>query len=108
RTRNENADIADNFSGIPLNGSSNAKLSEFRGTARNSELSLLLQATAGETKLAGYVEADFLGAAPTANYIESNSWTTRLRQLWIQLDKPSEWTFTVGQTWSLLTTNQEG
>ena len=108
RTRNENADIADNFSGIPLNGSSNAKLSEFRGTARNSELSLLLQATAGETKLGGYVEADFLGAAPTANYVESNSWTPRLRQLWIQLDKPSGWTFTVGQTWSLLTTSQKG
>ena len=32
RTRNENADIANNYSAIPLNGSSNAKLSEFRGT----------------------------------------------------------------------------
>src|SRR5262249_11068409 len=42
RTRNENADIANNFSAIPLNGSSNAKLSEFRGTARNSEFSLLV------------------------------------------------------------------
>ena len=35
RTRNENADIANNYSAVPLNGSSNAKLSEFRGTARN-------------------------------------------------------------------------
>jgi hypothetical protein len=41
RTRNENADIANSYSAIPLNGSSNAKLSEFRGTARNSEFSLL-------------------------------------------------------------------
>src|SRR5262245_34246771 len=32
RTRNENADIANNYSAIPLNGSSNAQLSEFRGT----------------------------------------------------------------------------
>jgi hypothetical protein len=38
RTRNENADIANTYSAIPLNGSSNAKLSEFRGTARNSDL----------------------------------------------------------------------
>jgi hypothetical protein len=108
RTRNENADIANNYSAIPLNGSSNAKLSEFRGTARNSEFSLLVQGTAGSTKLKGYVETDFLGAAPTANYVESNSWTPRLRQLWVQLDRPSGWTITAGQTWSLLTTNQQG
>jgi hypothetical protein len=94
RTRNENADIANNYSAIPLNGSSNAKLSEFRGTARNSEFSLLVQGTAGSTNLKGYVEADFLGAAPTANYVESNSWTPRLRQLWLQLDRPSGWTIT--------------
>jgi uncharacterized coiled-coil protein SlyX len=51
RTRNENADIANNYSAIPLNGSSNAKLSEFRGTARNSEFSLLIQGTAGTTRI---------------------------------------------------------
>ena len=108
RTRNENADIADNYSAIPLNGSSNAKLSEYRGTSRNSQLSLLVQGTAGNTKLKGYVEADFLGAAPTANYVEANAWTPRLRQLWVQLDRPSGWTITIGQTWSLLTTNKHG
>jgi hypothetical protein len=108
RTRNENADIANTYSAIPLNGSSNAKLSEFRGTARNSEFSLLVQGTAGSTKLKGYLETDFLGAAPTANYVESNSWTPRLRQLWVQLDRPSGWTITAGQMWSLLTTNQQG
>src|SRR5215472_7728937 len=108
RTRNENADIANTYSAIPLNGSSNAKLSEFRGTARNSEFSLLLQGKAKSTKLTGYLETDFLGAAPTANYVESNSWTPRLRQLWDQLDRSSGWTITVGQTWSLLTTNRQG
>src|SRR5215813_6269871 len=108
RARNENADIANTYSAIPLNGSSNSKLSEFRGTARNSEFSLLVQGTAGSTKLKGYVETDFLGAAPTANYVESNSWTPRLRQLWVQLDRPSGWTITAGQTWSLLTSNEKG
>jgi len=108
RTRNENADIANSYSTIPLDGSSNAKLSEFRGSARNSELSLLMQGTAGGTNLKGYVETDFLGAAPTANYVESNSWTPRLRQLWVQLDRPSGWTITAGQMWSLLTTNRQG
>ncbi|HYB76729.1 MAG TPA: hypothetical protein VEE85_00880, partial [Candidatus Bathyarchaeia archaeon] len=89
-------------------GSSNAKLSEFRGTARNSELSLLVQGMAGSTNLKGYVETDFLGAAPTANYVESNSWTPRLRQLWVELDRHSGLTLTWGQTWSLLTTNEQG
>jgi hypothetical protein len=92
RTRNENADIANTYSAIPLNGSSNANLTEFRGTARNSEFSLLIQGTAGSTKLTGYLETDFLDAAPTANYVESNSWTPRLRELWIQLERPSGWT----------------
>lgn len=108
RTRNENADIANSYSAIPLDGSSNAELSEFRGTARNSEFSLLFQSAAGSTKLKGYVETDFLGAAPTANYVESNSWTPRLRQLWVEVDKPSGWAITAGQTWSLLTTNEHG
>jgi hypothetical protein len=82
RTRNENADIANNYSAIPLNGSPNATLSEFRGTARNAEFSLLVQGTAGTTKLKGYFETDFLGAAPTANYVESNSWTPRPARTW--------------------------
>src|SRR5215468_8496903 len=108
RARNENADIANSFSAIPLNGSSNALLSEFRGTARNSEFSLLLEGTTGHATLKGYVEADFLGAAPTANYVESNSWTPRLRQLWIQFEWPSGWAVISGQTWSLLTSNEQG
>jgi len=108
RSRNENADIANNYSAIPLNGSPNAKLSEFRGSARNSLQSLLLEGATGETKLQGYVETDFMGAAPTANYVESNSFTPRLRQLWVQVDRPSGWTLTWGQTWSLLTTNEHG
>lgn len=108
RTRNENADIANNYSAVPLNGSPNAMLSELRGTARNSQFSLLIEGSAASTKLTGYVETDFLGAAPTANYVESNSFTPRLRQLWFQLDRPSGLTLTWGQTWSLLTTNEHG
>jgi hypothetical protein len=108
RTRNENADIATSYSGAPLNGSSNSKLSEFRGTARNSELSLLVQGSSSRKRLSGYVETDFLGAAPTANYVQSSGWTPRLRQLWAQLDEPSGWTLTGGQMWSLITSNREG
>jgi hypothetical protein len=108
RTRNENADLATSYSAIPLNGSSNANLSEFRGTARHSALTLLIQGSAGSTKLRGYVETDFLGAAPTANYVQSSSWTPRLRQIWTQLEWSSGWSIAAGQMWSLLTTNRRG
>jgi len=108
RARNENADAATSHSAIPLDGSSNANLSELRGTARNSQLSLLLQGSAGNTKLRGYVETDFLGAAPTSNYVQSSSWTPRLKQLWTQIERPSGLTITAGQMWSLLTTNRQG
>ena len=108
RARNENADAATSYFAIPLDGSSNANLSELRGTARNSQLSLLFQGSAGATKVRGYVETDFLGATPTSNYVQSSSWTPRLRQLWIQIERPSGLTVTAGQMWSLLTTNRQG
>jgi hypothetical protein len=108
RTRNENADISTSYSAIPLNGSSNANLTELRGSARNSQFSLLFEGSQGEAKLRGYVETDFMGAAPTANYVQSSSWTPRLRQLWAQIEKPSGLTITLGQMWSLLVTNQQG
>src|SRR5271157_1022850 len=109
RTRNENADISSTYSGIPLNGTSNSKLSEFRGSARDSRLSLLVQANLNSTtKLTGYYETDFLGAAPTANFVQASGWTPRLRQAFVQIDKESGWTVTAGQFWSLMTTNRQG
>jgi hypothetical protein len=108
RTRNENADIANSYTGIPLNGTSNSKLSEYRGSARNSRFFLLLEGKAGTTRLSGFYEMDFLGAAPTANFLQASSFTPRLRQAWVQLDTKSGWTVTGGQFWSLITTNREG
>ena len=108
RARNENADASTSYSAAPLDGSSNANLSELRGTARNSMLSLLIQGAAGQTKLRGYVETDFLGAAPTSNYVQSSSWTPRVKQVWIQIERPSGVTISAGQMWSLLTTHRQG
>ena len=108
RARNENADAATSYFAIPLDGSSNANLSELRGTARSSQLSLLLQGSAGNTRLRGYIETDFLGAAPTSNYVQSSSWIPRVRQVWTQIERPSGLTITAGQMWSLLTTNRQG
>jgi len=108
RTRNENSDIANRYNIIPLNGSSNSKLGEFRESARDSRLSLMLQGNAGSTHLTGYYEMDFLGASPTSNYVETGSFTPRVRQARAQIGLDSGWTITAGQMWTLLTTNRHG
>jgi TolA-binding protein len=108
RSHNENADVISSFNGMPYNGSANASLTEFRGTARQSRLSLLAEGTLGSTKLSGYYETDFLGAAPTANENQSSSFNLRQRQLFGQAEFRNGWTITAGQTWSLITTNKKG
>ncbi len=108
RSTNQNADLGSTFGGIALAGTANSRLSEFRGSARQSRLSLLAETEVGKIKASGYFETDFLGAAPTANEIESNSFQPRLRQFWGQVDLPGNFSLTAGQTWSLLTTHRKG
>ena len=50
---------------------------------------------------------DFLGAAPTANENQSNSFTPRVRQAFGELEW-RDWSLTGGQAWSLLTLNKQG
>lgn len=111
RSRNETADMSSNFStGIPYANSNNYKMSEFRGSARQSRLSLLAEGAADkDTDLAAYFETDFLGAAPTANSNESNSYNPRLRQVYATVDrKDLGFHFLGGQAWSLMTMNKKG
>ncbi|HTO68265.1 MAG TPA: hypothetical protein VMR31_00255 [Myxococcota bacterium] len=109
RSSNENADMGSTYGNVPFDGTGNSHLSEFRGSARQSRLSLLAEGYLGEnTKVTGYYEMDFLGAAPTANEVESNSWTPRTRQLFSSVDFDNGVSFLAGQAWSLLTTNRSG
>jgi len=111
RSKNETTDVASNFNaGIPFTSSANAHQSEFRGTARQSRITVLAEAKANDdTKLSAYAESDFLGAAPTANSTESNSYNPRLRVGYATIDQESSgWHFLAGQEWSLLTTNKTG
>ena len=108
RTRNENADIIGSLGSVPFDGTANSYLTEFRGTARASRFSLLAEGSAGHTKMTGYYEIDFLGQAPSANQVETNSFTPRQRQLWGQAEFDDGLTVTVGQMWSLLTTGRKG
>lgn len=107
RNHTEQNDVISSFNGIPYNGDPRTKLTEFRGTARQSRLSLLAEGTAGNTKLSAYYEMDFLGGAPTANENQSTSFTPRQRQLWAQAALNNGWTFTAGQTWSLFTMSKK-
>src|SRR2546426_9950033 len=111
RAQNENADVGSTYGNIPLSGSTNSKMSEFRGPARQSRLSLLAETIPTGSVLqtaSGYVEGDFLGVGVTSNEQESNSWAPRLRQFWATADFNSRSSLTVGQAWSLLTTHRQG
>ncbi len=111
RSRNEVADLASNFNtGIPLPNSPNYHQSEFRMSARQSRVTGLVQAKVDpQTKLSAYLELDFLGAAPTANSVETNSYNPRMRQGFVEYDR-TDWGVQVvaGQAWSLLTLDKKG
>ena len=111
RSRNEVADISSNFNtGIPFPQSPLYHEQEFRGSARQSRLSLLVEGPVDSKQtLAAYFETDFQGAAPTANSVESNSYNLRLRQAYATYDN-SDWGFHLlgGQAWSLLTPQKVG
>ncbi|MGC2109272.1 MAG: hypothetical protein WA655_07120 [Candidatus Korobacteraceae bacterium] len=108
RQRGEGADINTQLNGIPYFGSSQAHLSEFYGSGRQSRISLLAQGKLDNMTMTGYVETDFLGAAVTSNNNESNSYVLRQRQAWGQAALHSGWSFTGGQMWSLVTETKVG
>jgi hypothetical protein len=110
RSRNEVADIASSFGGIPLANTAANHESELRGSARQSRFTMLVQGKPDDaTTLAAYAELDFQGAAPTANSTESNSYNPRIRQLYATYDRSDLGVHVLaGQAWSLLTLNQKG
>jgi len=109
RTKSEGADIGSSYNAIPFSGSTQAALSEFRGSARQSRLALGVSgAPNADTKLSGYFESDFLSAGASSNSNESNSYTLRIRQFWGQASWSNGWGFMAGQGWSTLTTEKKG
>jgi len=102
------SDINTPFNAIPFSAAPQARFSEFYGSGRQSRISMLAQGTAGNIKMTGYFEADFLGAGVTSNNNQSNSYVFRDRQLWAQAALHNGWTFTGGQMWSLVTETKVG
>ena len=110
RDKNEVTSIGSAFQKIPFDNFDQAHVNELRATAQQSRLSMLAEANVSDyQKYASYLEFDFLGAAPTANSNESNSYTPRLRQFYLTGDdNPDGWHFLAGQSWSLVTMFKEG
>jgi len=108
RTRALGSDINTPFNGLNMPGSGQNAISEFFGSGRQSRVSMLAEGKFNNTKLTGYVEADFLSAGVTSNNNESNSYTLRQRQAWGQAALSNGWSFTGGQMWSLVTETKTG
>jgi hypothetical protein len=109
RNKDESADVGSSFNGVPFGNSEQSNVSEFRETARQSRLSILAQTQdMGGYKAETYFEMDFLGAAPTANSNESNSYTPRIRNIYGKFTSDSGWYLLAGQSWSLVTLNKKG
>src|SRR5947209_4793308 len=102
------ADINTPINSTNYSGTGAYHQSEFFGSGRQSRISMLAEGKVGHIKGTGYLEADFLSAAVTSNNNESNSYSLRQRQVWVQAALDSGWTFTGGQQWSLITETRKG
>jgi len=96
------------FTGVPLDNSDAAQLSEFYGSGRQSRIAIKATGKASNATLSGYYEADWLGTGITSNNNQSNSYVLRQRQIWAQAALNNGWTFTGGQMWSLATETTHG
>jgi hypothetical protein len=101
-------DINTQFTGIPLEHSNNAQLSEFFGSGRQSRLAIKATGQVANMTMTGYYEMDWLGTGITSNNNQSNSYVLRQRQLWAQAALKSGWKFTGGQMWTLATETTKG
>jgi hypothetical protein len=103
RSRNIASDTGSVYSSIPFAQSRNHNTQEARFSARQSRFSLLAEGDVdANTRLAGFGEIDFEGAAQTANSVATNSFNPRMRQASLEVDRSDLGLhFLAGQSWSL-------
>jgi len=101
-------DINTPFTGVPLQNSDDAQLSEFQGTGRQSRLAIKATGKLDHMTMTGYYEMDWLGTGITSNNNQSNSYVLRQRQLWADAKLTNGWDFSGGQGWSLATETTQG
>ncbi|HWB32600.1 MAG TPA: hypothetical protein VG714_05450 [Acidobacteriaceae bacterium] len=108
RQHSVNSGINTPFNNIPMPGANEGHVSELNFSGRQSRLGALFTGDAGNIKLSGYFEGDFLSSGTTSNNNQSNSYTLRQRQFWGQAALKSGFTVTGGQMWSLVTETGTG
>lgn len=96
------------FTGVPLDHSDAAQISEFQGSGRQSRLALKVVGKPDWGTLTGYYELDWLGTGITSNNNQSNSYVMRQRQLWGDAKLNNGWDFSGGQGWSLAAETTQG
>ncbi|MGA8089314.1 MAG: hypothetical protein WCA10_18725 [Terracidiphilus sp.] len=96
------------FTGVPLDHSEAAQLSEFQGSGRQSRLAIKATGKLDSMTLSGYYEMDWLSSGVTSNNNQSNSYTLRQRQLWADAKLTDGWDFSGGQGWSLAAETTKG
>ncbi len=101
-------DINTPFTGVPLQYSPAAQMSEFQATGRQSRLAIKATGKLANWTMTGYYEMDWLGTGITSNNNQSNSYVLRMRQLWADAKLNNGWDFSGGQGWSLVTETTQG
>ncbi len=96
------------FTGVPLQNSDSAQMSEFQGSGRQSRLAIKATGKLANMVMTGYYEMDWLGTGITSNNNQSNSYVLRQRQLWADARLNDGWDFSGGQGWSLVTETTKG
>ena len=96
------------FTGIPYPNNALSRVSENEFTARQTRLSLRIDANIANAKMTGYYETDFLGTGVTSNGRQSNSYVLRMRQLWARAAWENGLSVSGGQMWSLVTEDRKG
>jgi hypothetical protein len=105
RQHSVNSDINTPFNSIPFPSADEGHVSELNFSGRQSRLGALFEGNAGNFKLSGYAEMDFLGTGTSSNNNQSNSYVLRQRQIWGKAETTGGFAVTGGQMWSLVTEN---
>jgi hypothetical protein len=108
RQHSVNSDINTPFNSIPFPSANEGHVSELNFSGRQSRLSVLVTGDAGNYKLTGYWEMDWLGTGTSSNNNQSNSYVLRQRQIWGRGETAGGFSVTGGQMWSLVTEDAKG
>ncbi len=110
RNRHMPTDTFTEFKSMPFPNEPRYYTDNFSATARYSRISMLLRGNLNKHSIvSGYFEFGWGAAANTTNFYKSNSFTMRMRQIYLTYDNNKYgWHVLVGQAWSMFTPNRIG